>query len=120
MGSCLAPAETFADSGFLAWDEDEVASDGGVLDLEGEPGLAMGCWVGAVPLVVVVVVVMGGAVDGEVAGLLFLLLPLPIITAQTNMQCTQATRALQTKHTMIQTHNDPHTMIQTHNDPHTQ
>ena len=74
-----------------------------------------GCWLGAALLlaaVVVVVVVVkcvcvcvcvwaGG--DGELAGVLFLLLPLPILTAQTNMQCTQATRVLQTKHTMIQT-----------------
>ena len=66
----------------------------------------------AVVVVVVVVVVecvCGGGGDGEVAGLLFLLLSLPILTAQTNMQCTQATRELQTKHTMIQTHNDPNT-----------
>ena len=86
MDSCVAPAEMVTDSGCLAWDEDEVAADGGVLDLEGELGLAMGCWVGAVPLLVVVM--MGRVVDGEVAGLLFLLLPLPILTAETNMQCT--------------------------------
>ena len=71
-----------------------------------------GCWVGAALLlaaVVVVVVVVecvcgwGGGGDGELAGLLFLLLPLPILTFQTNMQCTQPTRVLQTKHIMIQT-----------------
>ena len=101
MDSCVAPAETVTDSDCLAWDEDEVAADGGVLDLEGELGLAMGCWVGAVPLLVVVV--MGRAVDGEVAGLLFLLLPLPILTAETNMQCTHATRTLRNKHRMTQT-----------------
>ena len=48
------------------------------------------------------VCVCGGG-DGELAGVLVLLLTLPIITAQTNMQCTQPTRVLQTKHTMIQT-----------------
>ena len=81
-----------------------------------------GCWVGAALLLAVVAVVVvvvecvcgggvggGGGGVGELAGLLFLLLPLPILTAQTNMQCTQATRVLQTKHTMIQTHNDPNT-----------
>ena len=77
-----------------------------------------GCWVGAALLLAAVVVVVvecvcgwggGGGGDGELAGLLFLLLPLPIITAQTSMQCTQATRVLQTKHTLIQTHTDPNT-----------
>ena len=63
-----------------------------------------GCWVGAALLlaaaavvvveyvcVCVCVCVCGGG-DGELAGLLFLLLPLPILTAQTNMQYTHATR----------------------------
>ena len=68
-----------------------------------------GCWVGAALLLAAVVVevvvvecvcvcvcvcVCGGG-DGELAGVLFLLLTLPIITAQTNMQYTHGTRNFQ-------------------------
>ena len=75
------------------------------------------------------VCVWGGG-DGEVAGLLFLLLSLPILMPKQTCSALKQPEPYKpntqwSKHTMIQTHNDPntqwskHTMIQTHTDPNT-